>query len=111
MASPATSQPPDGAGQSSTPSPQPTTYITPTNPIQNYANLLQPKSQNNPMQTLVVVPMKPVEYLHGEPIIRWKKAEVKQSIVKQRLQLAVCWENFLMAKSNQRIAQGHTNTM
>lgn len=41
------------------------------------------------MQTLPLVLIKPVEYLYGEPIIRWMKEEVKQSIVKQGLQLAV----------------------
>lgn len=64
------------------------------NPIQNYAQLLQHKALNAPMQTLAQtldqIPIKPFEFLHGEPIIKWKKKhEVKQSIVQQGLQLVV----------------------
>lgn len=35
------------------------------------------------------VQIKPVEYLHGEPLILWKKSEENQSITQQGLQLAV----------------------
>ncbi|OIT37140.1 hypothetical protein A4A49_65038, partial [Nicotiana attenuata] len=70
-------------------SPQPTISNITTNTIQSYANLLQPKHLNTPMQTLLVVPIKTIECLHGKPVIRWKKAEVRQSIVQQKLTLAV----------------------
>lgn len=41
------------------------------------------------MQTLAKIPIKTVEFLHGEPIIKWKKTKVKQTIVQHGLQLAV----------------------
>ncbi|OIT06931.1 hypothetical protein A4A49_03443 [Nicotiana attenuata] len=37
------------------------------------------------MQTLAKLPVKTVEFLHGEPVIKWKKQEVKQSIIQQEL--------------------------
>ncbi|OIT05383.1 hypothetical protein A4A49_65159, partial [Nicotiana attenuata] len=76
-------------GQSSPPpilSPQPATI---PNTIQNYANLLKPNALNAPMQHATNVALKPIEYLHGEPIVRWKKQEVRQSIAQQGLNLAV----------------------
>lgn len=54
----------------------------------NYANLLKTQALNAPMQ-ITHVNLKPVEYLHGEPIVWWKKIEVKQSIAQQGLQLVV----------------------
>ncbi|OIT01021.1 hypothetical protein A4A49_21334 [Nicotiana attenuata] len=41
------------------------------------------------MQHVPNVALKPIEYLHGEPIVRWKKQEVRQSIAQQRLHMAV----------------------
>ncbi|OIT05382.1 hypothetical protein A4A49_40637 [Nicotiana attenuata] len=41
------------------------------------------------MQHATNVALKPIEYLHGEPIVRWKKQEVRQSIAQQGLNLAV----------------------
>ncbi|OIS98755.1 hypothetical protein A4A49_60918, partial [Nicotiana attenuata] len=76
-------------GQSSSPlitTPQPTTI---PNPIQNYAILLKPSALNAPMQPATNVALKPIEYLHGEPIVRWKKQEVRKSIAQQGLNLAV----------------------
>ncbi|XP_070005549.1 uncharacterized protein [Nicotiana sylvestris] len=89
MATPATAQPSMEVGQSSSPpitSPQPSTI---PNPIQNYANLLKPNALNAPMQTVPNVAIKHIEYLHGEPIVRWKKQELRQSIAQQGLNLAV----------------------
>ncbi|OIT22801.1 hypothetical protein A4A49_31374 [Nicotiana attenuata] len=41
------------------------------------------------MRSLTHVALKQIEYLHGEPIVYWKKNEVKQPISQQGLQLAV----------------------
>lgn len=41
------------------------------------------------MQPLPIENIKPIEYLRGEPIVIWKKTEVRQSITQQGLQLAV----------------------
>ncbi|OIT21316.1 hypothetical protein A4A49_56898, partial [Nicotiana attenuata] len=76
-------------GQSSYPPLQPLTAPTNNNPIQNYAQLLKPNALNAPMQPVPNVALKPTEYLHGEPIVRWKIQEVCQSISQQGLNLAV----------------------
>ncbi|XP_075083562.1 uncharacterized protein LOC142167296 [Nicotiana tabacum] len=55
----------------------------------DYSKLLKPTAINAPMQTFATLSLKPVELLHGEPIVKWKKQEVKQSIVQQGLLLAV----------------------
>nr|XP_016452471.1 PREDICTED: uncharacterized protein LOC107777024 [Nicotiana tabacum] len=89
MATPATGQPPLEVGQWSNTASQPPQSITNPNPLQNYTQLLQPKALNTPMQTLAKLPLKTIEFLHGEPVINWKKQEVKQSIIQQGLQLAV----------------------
>lgn len=41
------------------------------------------------MQPVLVVTIKPIEYIHGEKFLRWKKPEVRQSITQHGLQLAV----------------------
>ncbi|OIT05238.1 hypothetical protein A4A49_65316 [Nicotiana attenuata] len=65
--------------------PLPQTSTNP-NPIQNYAKLLHPQAINAPMH-VNSVNLKPVELLHGEPMVRWKTLEVKQSIMQQGLHL------------------------
>ncbi|OIT08019.1 hypothetical protein A4A49_62846, partial [Nicotiana attenuata] len=75
-------------GQSSfNPKPLPQIASNP-NPIQNYAKLLQPQAFNAPMH-VNSINLKPVELLHGEPMVRWKKSEVKKSIIQQGFHLAV----------------------
>lgn len=81
MATPTTCQSPLKVGQSSNTSSQPHQSITDPIPLQNYVRLLQPKALNAPMQTLAKLPIKTIEFLHGEPAIKWKKQEVKQSII------------------------------
>ncbi|XP_019240366.1 PREDICTED: uncharacterized protein LOC109220355 [Nicotiana attenuata] len=91
MASTAGDQPLPEVGPSSPsplqPFPTSTNPNTNPNPPKTYANLLNPTVINTHMQTLAT--LKPIEFLHGEPIVKWKKQEVKQSIVQQGLQLAV----------------------
>lgn len=86
MALPAIGQPPMEDGQSS-PSPpqppQPQTIPNNPNPIKTYVHLLKPNVINALMQTLTTLPLKPVELLCGELVVKWKKQEVKQSIVQQ----------------------------
>lgn len=88
MAMPAIGQPLMEVGQSSLTAIQ--SLQTPTNPILilNYVKLLKPQALNSPMQ-VTNANLKLVEYLHGEPMMRGKKTEVKQLIVQQGLHLAV----------------------
>lgn len=88
MAVPATAQPSMEVGQLSS---QPQTQKTPNNPnpIQTYAHLLKSTAINALMQTIAILPLKSVELLHGEVVMKWNKQEVKQLIVQKGLQLVV----------------------
>lgn len=88
MATSATRQPPMEVGQSSLTSKHPTQTSTNPSLIPNYANLLQLQALNALMH-LTNVNLKPLEYLHDEPMVRWKKTKVQQSIVQQGLHLVV----------------------
>ncbi|XP_070039155.1 uncharacterized protein [Nicotiana tomentosiformis] len=78
------------AGQASVqPIAQSSTTINNNPQSMDYSKLLKPTAINAPMKTFATLPLKPVEFLHGEPVVKWKKQEVKQSIVQQGLLLAV----------------------
>lgn len=67
MANPAVGQPLEGVGQP-----------------RSFASLLKPNALPTKM-----IPMKPVSYLHGEPIIQWDQSEVDQIVVNENLQFAL----------------------
>ncbi|KAG5570617.1 hypothetical protein H5410_060383 [Solanum commersonii] len=68
MATSAGGHPPTGVGQ----------------PAMSYASLLRP-----PSMTSKPLPLKPISYLHGEPIVVWDQEEIDQMIINESLQYAV----------------------
>lgn len=68
MAAPASGQPPGRVGQ----------------PAMSYASLLKPLIPN-----IRPVPLKPISYLHGEPIVVWDQLVIDQMIINEILRYVV----------------------
>lgn len=53
-------------------------------PALTYASLLKPQPPK-----VKILPLKPITYLHGEPIVVWDQLEIDQMIINESLQCVV----------------------
>ncbi|KAF3672249.1 hypothetical protein FXO37_07631 [Capsicum annuum] len=75
MAAQATGQPPSEG-------------VHPT-PALNYAQILQPTTQNPPKQSITAIPIKPIIFHHGEPTVQWSLDDEQRMIIHENLQYAI----------------------
>ncbi|KAF3646955.1 hypothetical protein FXO38_18894, partial [Capsicum annuum] len=66
----------------------PSEGVHPT-PALNYAQILQPTTQNPPKQSIPAISIKPIIFHHGEPTVQWSLDEVQRMIIHENLQYAI----------------------